>query len=60
MKTIKEAGIEEVRKLRQRAIRSLAMERIHQEDCKYIVDRLDQIEARIQVMWEDDPNAKEF
>jgi len=52
VKSMKEAGAEEVRRLRKRAIRSLAMERIFEEDCKYIVKRCDELEARIQQMWE--------
>jgi hypothetical protein len=60
MKAMKSAGMGEVRKLRQRVIRLRAMERVSEEDCKYITRRCDEIEARIASMFEDDPSGREF
>jgi hypothetical protein len=60
MKSMKEEGAEEIRRLRKRTIRSLAMGRIKEADCRFITDRCDQIESRIQQMWEHDPGEEEF
>lgn len=60
MKTIKEAGTEEIRALRSRTSRSLAMGRISREDHDFIVEKCDEIEARIQQMREIDPKRREF
>lgn len=60
MKTMKEAGSDEVRRVKQRALRTRAMGRINEEDCEYIVKRCDEIESRIQQMYELDPRREEF
>jgi len=60
MKLLKEAGVDEVRALRSRVIKSLAMGRIGRDDHDYLVDRLDEVEARIVSMEERDPRRKEF
>lgn len=49
---LKSRGIIELRQLRDRARRQLALGRIYPEDCEFIVTRLDDIEARIIGMME--------
>lgn len=50
MRPVKDAAIKETVALRKRIRRSLALERIGRSDADYIVQRLDEIEARIIVM----------
>lgn len=59
-KSLKDAGTEEARALKRRVLRQRALGRISETDSKYIVDRLEEIEARIILMWEDDPSRREF
>lgn len=59
MRTIKTRGIEELRALRRRVRRSLAMERISRDDFLYIDARLDEVEARMITMRELDEDGKE-
>lgn len=57
---MKDAGVEEVQKIRRRALRLQAMGRIEEVDADYIVRRCNDLEVRIQRMWELDPDHKEF
>lgn len=50
MKTLKEKGVEEVKALRRRVIRSQAMGRTGKADTDYLVQRLNEVEARIIAM----------
>lgn len=50
MRSLKEKGVEEVRALRRRVVRSQAMERIGKADADYLVARLNEVEARIVSM----------
>lgn len=50
MKTLKEKGVEEVKALRRRVIRSHAMGRTGKADTEYLVQRLNEVEARIIAM----------
>jgi hypothetical protein len=59
MRTLKSVGVEEAARLRRRARRALAMGRIHPEDASYITTRLDEVEARIVSMWEQDEHGQE-
>ena len=59
MRSLKDAGVEEVARLRRRARRLLAMERILPVDADFIVTRCDEIEARIVNMHELDEYGKE-
>lgn len=59
MRTLKSAGVEEAARLRRRTRRALAMGRIHPEDASYITTRLDEIEARIVSMYEQNEYGKE-
>lgn len=52
MRALKDAGLEEVIKLKKRTLRLHAMSRIGRVDCDYIVARLDEVEARIVEMQE--------
>lgn len=60
MKMLKDAGIRDVRAIRSRANRALAMRRIGREDHDAIADLCDKLEARITSMEEVDPQRKEF
>lgn len=60
MRAVKDAGLDELTRLRRRVLRSHAMNRIGRDDCDYIVARLDQIEVRIVEMREDDPKERDF
>lgn len=59
MRSLKDVGMAEVAALRRRARRQLALGRALPEDVRYIVERLDQIEARIVSMQEFDEYGKE-
>jgi hypothetical protein len=59
MRGLKDAGIDEVTRLRRRTRRLLAMERILPADSEYITSRLDEVEARIVAMHELDEFGKE-
>lgn len=52
MRPLKDAGLEEVRVLRRRTRRLLAMGRVLPADADYIVTRLNEVEARIVSMHE--------
>jgi hypothetical protein len=59
MRALKTVGVEEVRRLRRRTRRLLALERVMPLDAAYITKRLDEIEARIVRMHETDERGKE-
>lgn len=59
MRTLKDAGRDEVARLRRRTRRALAMERILPADAEYITERLDEIDARIVSMQEFNEYGKE-
>jgi hypothetical protein len=59
MRSLKDAGVEEVARLRRRTRRLLAMDRILPSDATYITERCDEIEARIVSMHETDEYGKE-
>lgn len=59
MRALKDAGLEEARRLKRRTRRLLAMERVLPEDAAYITSRLDEVEARIVAMQEFDETGKE-
>lgn len=59
MRSLKSAGLAEVRGLRQRTRRLLAMGRVLPADAEYIVVRLDEVEARIVAMHEMNEYGKE-
>jgi hypothetical protein len=59
MRSLKSVGLREVRSLRQRTRRLLAMERVYPEDAEYIIGRCDEIEARIVSMSEINEYGKE-
>lgn len=50
--SLKTRGLEEIELVRARARRQLSYKRIKPEDCNYIVDRLDELEAYIVKMEE--------
>ena len=52
MRPLKDAGLTEVRSLKRRTRRALALERVLPADARYITKRLDEIEARIVSMRE--------
>lgn len=52
MRPLKDVGMSEVGRLRNRTRRQLALERITPADAEYIVKRLDEVEARIVSMRE--------
>lgn len=52
MRPLKDVGLTEVARLRNRTRRALALERIMPADATYIVKRLDEVEARIVSMRE--------
>lgn len=56
---LKDAGIRECDSLRRRTRRQLALGRILPHDAAYITTRLDEIEARIVSMHEEDEYGKE-
>jgi hypothetical protein len=59
MRSLKDAGLEEARRLKRRTRRLLAMERVLPDDAAYITKRLDEVEARIVSMQEFDEYGKE-
>lgn len=59
MRPLQTVGLYEVKRLRRRTRRLLALERILPADAEYITERLDQIEARIVSMHELDEYGKE-
>ena len=59
MRALKRVGLTEVGRLRRRTRRLLAMGRVMPADAEYIVERLDEIEARIVSMHEEDEFGKE-
>jgi hypothetical protein len=59
MRSLKDAGMAEVAALRRRTRRLLAMERVFPVDAEFIIDHLDQIEARIVSMQEFNEYGKE-
>lgn len=59
MRGLKDAGAAEVSALRRRVRRLLALDRVFPADAAYIVERLDEIEARIVAMTETDEWGKE-
>lgn len=58
MKTMKEAAPDEVSVIKRRTLRSLAMGRISKDDAEYIINRLDEVEARIVSMVENSPETR--
>lgn len=54
MRSVKDAGPEEVNRIRRRVGRARLWERISQEDHDYIQSRLDEVEARMREMEEED------
>jgi hypothetical protein len=56
---MKTRGLEEVQRLRTRARRQLAFQRISKSDYLYIDQRLDEIEARIIAMREYNESGEE-
>jgi hypothetical protein len=52
MKTLKDAGVQDVERVRKRARRQLALGRALPADVEYIVKRCDEIEAKIVSMHE--------
>jgi len=59
MRSMKDAGLRDVRSVRRRARRLLALERVLPEDVEYITARLDEVEARIISMQEFNEYGKE-
>lgn len=59
MRSLKSAGLVEVDRLRRRTRRLVALGRVLPHDAGYIVVRLDEIEARIVSMHEEDEFGKE-
>lgn len=60
MRPLQVVGVAEVARLRRRVRRLLALGRVLPTDAAYIVERLDQIEARIVTMHEEDEYGKEI
>lgn len=54
MRSVKDAGPEEVNRIRRRVGRARLWERISQEDHDYIQTRLDEVEQRMRNMEEED------
>jgi hypothetical protein len=54
MRSVKDAGPEEVNRIRRRVGRARLWERISQEDHDYIQTRLDEVEQRMREMEEED------
>lgn len=59
MRSLKSAGVDEVARLRRRTRRLLAMGRVLPDDAAYIVERLDEVDARIVSMIEYNEDGKE-
>lgn len=59
MRSLKSAGVAECDRLRRRTRRALAMGRIHPQDAAYITLRLDEVEARIVAMYEQNEYGEE-
>lgn len=59
MRTLKSAGIAELKALRSRARKVFGMERISRPDFEYIDRRLDEVEARIVSMREMNERGEE-
>lgn len=59
MRPLKTSGLEELRRLRSRTRRQLALGRILKDDWEFIDVRLDEIEARIISMKETDEDGEE-
>lgn len=59
MRSMKDAGLRDVRSVRRRARRLLALDRVLPEDVEYITARLDEVEARIISMQEFNEFGKE-
>ena len=58
-RTLKSLGLEELRSLRRRARRQQGLGRIGSRDADYIVSRLNEVEARIISMTEENENGME-
>lgn len=56
MRSLKTRGYDDVRSLRQRVVRSFALNRIGPEDYKFLLAHLKEIEARIVSMHEEAPD----
>lgn len=54
MRSVKDAGPEEVNRIRRRVGRARLWERISQEDHDFIQTRLDEVEQRMRDMEEED------
>jgi hypothetical protein len=54
---LKQRGADELKSLQRRARRLYALERIRRDDFEYIIKRLNEVEARIQTMAEEDTNG---
>jgi hypothetical protein len=54
MRSVKDAGPEEVNRIRRRVGRARLWERISQEDHDFIQTRLDEVEERMRSMEEED------
>jgi hypothetical protein len=59
MRPLKTSGLEELKRLRSRGRRQLALGRILKDDWEFIDRRLDDVEARIVSMKETDENGEE-
>lgn len=59
MRSLKDAGLAEVRSLKRRTRRLVAMERVFPEDGEFITSRLDEVEAKIVSMMEVNEYGKE-
>lgn len=59
MRSMKSAGLDEVRRLKRRTRRLLAMERILPADAAFITSALDEVEAKIIEMQEFNEYGKE-
>lgn len=59
MRSLKDVGVEEVRRLRRRTRRLLSLERVLPADAEFIVQRLDEVEARIVQMIETNERGEE-
>lgn len=59
MRPLKDVGAVEVARLRRRVRRLLALERVSPADAEYLVQRCDEMEARITTMQEFNETGKE-
>lgn len=59
VRSLKTRGVVEVRYLRRRVVRAFAMGRIGKADNDYLVELLNEVEARIIVMQEYDGEGEE-